>query len=618
VSQGNAGTDIDKVENRNTNQRESLDMKRKLINFDTFRKIEENSLTRAQRELEQAEEMLARTFGVDGLKLHAYGESDVTYQTADGNYIHATYKVTDNDVILEDIEMLVIDDESQKKSARETLSAMIDSILENQEAKASMLFETYMGTPSVKREMVNEAVAKIGKKKSPLAGKKQSPALVAKRTAARNRKLAMMTPYERQKKLGRAAKKKKGILANMAPKVVKEWARMCENVAGYINYINTGTVLSESATTDERGNITSLRIPTRAKRNEGKILDLGFKTLDSEVKVLRGKMKKISEDQTFVKAMADLKRYNNISDNSALEETLEAIVTRWPDLIYVSEGELAEQIAGALESASVNNYDDSTCAFMAEAILRTAHNAYTDRVGKIAKLAGVTKDITAESRESEDSFRDFADASSNLFAKMDESEGNELRIFSDLYNALHEVHRSALDAGDEVTRVEVAEFLKECTAVLNRTAAIDMDLAEAIADYLADLLEASAEASQPGWDHGVEVSVGGDNPMTKWNAKQAAVASNNTGGWKSAAPVSDGKDYDGGDAEEMGHNALGNVSNSDIYPDLKNPYVPKSVTPKVHDTPNEPEDGIATDQSHTWPNLSNPMAPKPKMPKPVV
>ena len=40
-------------------------MKRKLISFDAFRKIEESSFTNAENELIQAEEVLAKTLGVE-------------------------------------------------------------------------------------------------------------------------------------------------------------------------------------------------------------------------------------------------------------------------------------------------------------------------------------------------------------------------------------------------------------------------------------------------------------------------------------------------------------------------------------------------------------------------
>jgi len=610
-------------------------MKRTLISFDKFKQIEENSLTKAQQELIEAAESLAKTLGLDGLELHTYSESDVTYQAADGNFIHATYTVTDNEVILEDIEMLVIEEETEKNAARETLSQMIDNILENKEHEANNLFENYMGMPFVRRElMVNEAfkvtVSKPTGKRSPLKGRKQDRSLVAKRTRARNKTLATMSAGER-KKLGRhrdTAKSKLGGSVNprwrvyarkLKPKTMKEWFNMCENVLGYIDFKSNGTILSEAAIrTDERGNVVALALPTQNKRNEGKILSMNYKTLDTELKVLRGSMKKISEDQVFVKAMADLKRYNNISDNTSLEETLEAIVSRWPNLLYISENELSEQIALALESASVSNYDDNTCSFMAEAILRTAHNAYTDKVRKLAQLAGASSDVTAECRDCEDSYKEFAAVSQNLFDQLDESTQNELRIFSDLYKALHEVHRIAAETGDEATRIEVADFMRECASILNGNSDTDMELAESIADYLADLLEAAEESE--GWDHGVEVTASGDHSMTKWNAKQAHVASNSTGGWKDAAPVSDGKDYDRGHADDMGHSGMSNMASDDTWPNMSNPYVPKAIVPKMREKNVADDSDALGDDVHkdTWPNLSNPLSPKPVMPKPVV
>jgi hypothetical protein len=96
--------------------------------------------------------------------------------------------------------------------------------------------------------------------------------------------------------------------------------------------------------------------------------------------------KHLSEDTSFCKAMADLKRYNNISDNNALEETLEAVVARWPDVLYLTHSELAEQISNALDVANVKNYDDNICNFMAEGILWKAHGAYTDQCSQDHEL----------------------------------------------------------------------------------------------------------------------------------------------------------------------------------------------------------------------------------------
>jgi len=584
-------------------------MKRKLISFDAFKKIEESSLTKTQQELIKAEEVLARTLGVDELKLFSFGESDVTYQTTDGNFIHAVYTIDNNSVILENIELLVIEEESERSSAKKILNDLVDSILENKVAEADLLFENYFNLPCIRRTITNE-----GAKASPLKGHKQDAALIAKRTASRNRTLSLMSSTLRKSKLGGKKKKPfKLFFKKMSEKKMKDCATVAENVLGYINFQQYGPIINESAVrTDNQGSVTAVRIPTELKRNESKVLSLGYKTMDTELKVLRGKLKHINEDQTFVKAMADLKRYNNISDNRALEETLESIVSRWPDLLYISEAELSDQIAAALETANVKNYDDRTCAFMAEAILRTAHHAYTDRVRKIGVLGGAKSDITAECKTCEDAYKSFSSVSESLFNQLDESEENELHIFADLYNALNEVHRAAVEANDEATRIEVSDFMKECAAIVNRKTEINMELAESIADYLANIFEGD-EGSH--WDTGVEVDAIGNHSMTKWNAKQSAVASNNTGMWKSPAPVSNGKSYSDGLENEAG---LGNIASDSTWPDVKNPYLLQSQMPKMKEKNVADEDGLGGTDGNTWPNLSNPMALKPVMPKPVV
>ena len=590
-------------------------MKRKLISYDVFKQLEARSLTQLKNELVEAEDVLATTLGVEGVELFTFSESDVTYKTADGNYIHATFTMDDNKVILEDIKELVIEQESERQSARKTISDMIDSLLENDGKTAESLFESYIHMPFVRRELaVNEGV-RLMEGKSPLKGHKQSPAVIAKRTRARNEAIAKLTPAER-KNLGRH-KKGQFYAKVIAPKTMKEWTRMCENVLGYLNYINNGSVLSETAVkADDHGNVTAVSMPTSKAKKSGKALTMDFKTMDTELKVLRGSMKHMAEDQTFIKAMADLKRYNNISDNSALEESLEAIVSHWPDILFVTEGELAQYINEALTTAGVSNFDDETCAFMAEAILRTAHNAYSDRVRRIANIAGSEKDVTSECQDCEDAYREFSEISSYLYRQLDESLENEVRIFADLYSALHEVYQIAASHGDEATRIEVSDLMRECYAIVNNAALPDLALAESIANYLADLLE-SEEHSESGWDHKVEINPSGDHSMTKWNAKQAAVASNNQGGWKDAAPVSDGKSYHG-HSDEMGHNSLANHG-KDSWPDLHNPMHPKSVFPKMKEKSVVDDSGLGSmSTGDTWPNLKNPMSLKPVMPKPVV
>lgn len=609
-------------------------MKRKLISFDAFKKIEEASLTNTQVELIGAEEVLAKALELDDLKLFTFGESDVTYQAPDGSFVHASYKFDKDQLVLENLEQLVIEEESEKKSARQILVNMVDSLLENNDAKASQQFENYLSMPFVRRELlVSEefkvTISKPTGKPSPLKNKKQSRSLVAKRTRARLKTLSRFSKSQKEqlsrkrdvasKKLGGSSNPRWRTYARkIKPATMKEWSNMCENVLNYLDYKEFGPIMSEShVQTDNRGNIVGIALPTTQKRNEGKILSFNWKTMDHEIKVLRGKVKRLAEDQTFVKAMSDLKRYNNISDNAALEETLEAIVSHWPDILYVTEEELSQQISTALETANVTNYDDNVCAFMAEAILRTAHNAFTDRVRKVGTLAGATSDVTAECKQCEDPYKEFATVATAFYTQLDESDEADLRVFNDLFNALHEVHKIACETGDEATKQEVSDFMHECAAVLNREAQIDLNLAETIANYLSDLVESNLMGAESDWNvsnSDVHHTVNGDHPRMAWNAKQTnAVPSNFTGDYGDEAPVSDGKSWNNGLADEMRNRSWGNISNGDTWPDVSNPYVPKpygDYKMKEKSAVDDGENDWSRWQSgDTWPNLKNPYVP---------
>jgi len=604
-------------------------MKRKLISFEAFGKLQEGSLSRAEEELMAAEDVLGKTLGVD-VELFCYSENDVTYKTQDGTFIHAIYKVENDQVILENIKELVIDEESGKKAAHGIVNQLVDAILENNNAKANSLFDEYFNSPVIKHELVNEGFKGVASrptgKFSKLRHKKQSRSLVAKRTRARLKSLKKMSPSQ---KAERARKRK--IAANKLggsknprwrtyvrkTKNMNEWNILCENVMDYLDYKEFGPVFKNSAVrTDDRGNVTDVAIPTLAKRNEGKILSFNWKTLDHECKLLRNGSKKINEDQVFVRAMADLKRYNNISDNSAVEETLEAIVSKWPNVLYLTQDELAQQIAEALSMASATNFDDDTCTFMAEAILRTAHHAYTDRVKKIATVAGVGHDVTSECKECKDAYLEFKTVADKFYKQLDESDNADLRVFSDLYKALHEIHKVAIESGDEVTKIETSDFMSDCESVLNRESQPNLNLAEQIANYLQELLESNVDDMEGDWDvsNNPHHSVNGDHPKTSWAAKQHnAVASNLNGDWGSEAPVSDGKSFKNNLDDEMRNHGWGNIGGEDTYPSLKNPYVPEPFGDyAMNGEKGADKDGDNLSRwqsSDTWPNLNNPYVP---------
>lgn len=608
-------------------------MKRKLISFDAFKQIQEASLINAQEELIGAEEVLSRTLGVDDLELFTFGESDVTYEAPDGCYIKATYKLDDERLVLENIEQLVIEEESEKSAARHTLSNLVDSLLENNEVQANKFFDEYMNLPVVKRDIVEEAYKAVASKPtgkaSPLRHKKQKRSDVMKRIRSRMKTLKKESPgikklkaskrKQAAQKLGKTKNKRwRTYVRKIKPKTMKEWSNLSENVLNYLDYRDFGPTANETMVrTDDRGNVTAIAMPTIEKRNENKVLSFDWKCLDSKVKILRSSMKKLSENQNFVKAMIDLKRFNNISDNDSLHETLEAIVTHWPDVLYVSESELAEQISSALEAANSTNYDDSTCQFMAEAILRTAHQVHVDKVRKIGSLARVQNDITSECKDCEDSYKDFQEAASKYFNELDQSSDTELKVFADLYEALDDMHRIAHESGDEMTRSEVEDFMRECASILNMQVEPDMELAEEIAYYIQDFTEANVsgaedEMGEPSAPHH---TVNGDHPMTMFNAKQDAVASKHNGDYGDPAPVSDGKSYKSGMADEMRNRGWGNMANDKTWPELSNPMSPASGEFKMKEKSavDDGESDWSRYQSEdTWPNLKNPYVPAAK------
>jgi hypothetical protein len=605
-------------------------MKRKLISFDAFKQLEEQSLSTAQIELIEAEDVLSKALGVDNLKLYTFGEQDVIYQAPDGTFVHATYAIDNNNLILDNVEQLVVDEETENKRNKEIVESLFDAIVDGNEELANQKFDEYVTAPAVRRDF-NEAfavsVSKPTGKKSPLAHHKQSRSLVAKRIRSRLKTLARLSPGQKKQnarkramaahQLGSSTNKRWRVYSRkVKAAAMKEWNSLCENVFGYLDYKEFGPIMAESfIQQDNSGNIVAVQVPTAHKRNENKILSFNWKTLDHEVKVLRGKVKKIAENQLFVKAMSDLKRFNNISDNEGLEQTLEAVVSAWPDLIYMTEEELTQQIAIALETANVKNYDDQICKFMAEGILRTAHNAYSDRVRKIGNLAGSTDDITAECKTCEDPYENFKHVVESFYPALDANDENDLRVFADLLKALHEVRQVAVNAKDEMTKVEVEGFMDNCVEILNRDAEIDLDLAEAIANYLHSFVESNVEGGENNWDvsNDVHISDNGDHPKMSWAAKQTdATASKYTGDWGDEAPVSDGKSYKSGLADEMRNKGWGNYSDGDTYPDLKNPYIPPAGDYKMKEKSvvNDDENDMGEIQSSdTWPNLKNPYIP---------
>ena len=71
--------------------------------------------------------------------------------------------------------------------------------------------------------------------------------------------------------------------------MVKEWNVLVENVLGYVDYYENGPVVQNTQVKhDESGNVVAIRIPTNKLRNEAKILQFNWKTLNTDVVVKSG------------------------------------------------------------------------------------------------------------------------------------------------------------------------------------------------------------------------------------------------------------------------------------------------------------------------------------------
>jgi hypothetical protein len=575
-------------------------MKRKLISHEGFDKLNEGSFCVVENELAQAEDVISKVVGVKGLKLNCFNESTVIYETPSKTFLHANYKMNDKKIVLENIEELIIDEQSAKQKSKAIVSKMVEEMLQKNDAKANDLFKEYLSLPMVRKNLL-ESKAPPFVKKDKKDGKKDDE----------DKKNGFFGKKDDDKK------DKKFKFKKVAKKKIQEWSTLSENVLNYVDFHNFSPTMKDTkASHDEKGNVVALSIPNSHLRNEGKLLSFNWKVLDTEVKVLRSKAMNVTEDTNFSRAMSDLKKCNNLSDNKALETTLANVVQAWPHLIYLTQSELAAKISEALETAGETNYDDQTCEFMAEAILRTVVEAYSERASKIIRLSGTTiKD------KSDDFYEDFQRVTKDFYKSIDESMKTEMQVFTDLYNALVEVYRTAQGESNEVVRSEANGFLHELKSVLEQESKPTLELAEQVASWLVNLVETNLEGNA--WDvsNSPHMTIVGDHPQMAKNASKGYTPSSDfSGDWGDSAPVSDGKSYKGNLANVMRNDSWGNWSSEETYPGLTNPYakgVDATWTMKGEKGVDKETDGLVFDAEgdKTWPGLTNPYCPKAETPQ---
>lgn len=613
-------------------------MKRKLIEYGVFEKMKENSLSTSMKELVEAEDHLARALDVDDLKLDSFNESSVIYETAGGTYLRANYSIDKNKVNFDNVEELVIDEETEKNHARSIVENMLEAILDEKDAEAQNLFGKYMGVASKRQkratpdDSIEEGYARLygtrGKGGKPKlfhrAGSKDSkkseaakkahrlhPDKYKKGGAKRHRQLsserARRHSYKSQ--YGKL-KALSGGKQYTGKKHMTEWLTLSNNVFNYLDYRENGQILSESVVKNEDGT-TNVSVPTAKARNEGKILKMQFDLMKTDLKVLRESARRLMHDQKFCQGIAEIKRYNNLSDNNELEEAVGSLVTKFPSVLYLTQEELAHVVHNALDNVGVTNYDDQTCTFIAEGILRTAHNAYSERVSRICQAAN-----KGDLKESDDAYMDFQTVARTFFPTLDESTQIEFKVFEDLYNAAVDVRRIALESDNEVVRNEASEFISDLESVLNGKEMPNLDLAADVAGWLEGLAEANIPGSDASWDvvKTPHKTIVGDHPQMAKNAKVPGLPGVYSGDWGDPAPMigTDSMAWNHGD--DARKHSWGNKGGKDVWPELQNPIVPKpfgDYTMKGEKGADKDlDDGLGTWQdSDTVPGLRNPYVP---------
>lgn len=588
-------------------------MKRKLIEFDVFERIKKDSLSTAQRELEEASSYLAKALDLESVSLNCYGSEDVIFESIDGNYVHANYKIDNGFVQFDNIQELIINEESERAKSRQTLSEMLDCLIESKESEAEGLFEEWMGLPGSKR-IFTEArkrrsvpVRKDGKPtgKYKIAYWNDTPkkhqSAKTKLARAKGKKLANKKRSDSKKKfMAMNRKRANATIGHM----VKEWHVLAENVLGYVDYYENGPVMSNSQIrTDDANNVTSVRIPTAKIRNEAKVLQFNWKTLHTDVVVKRNGSKKMHENENFAKDIAEIKKQNALSDEKSLSECLEKTASNWPQVLYLTQSELAEQVKAALELVNATNYDDSTCEFIAEGLLRTAHEVFVDRVAKIVKLSGASVN-----ENSNDKYSEFKNIVESYYKRLDESTSLEMQVFVDLYETLRGVHELAKEEENVELAVEASEYLDELFKIIRKESEPSLELASEAASWLYELVESNLETMDWSEDKPV-VTADGEHPDLAKKARMSYTPSSDFAGKDNKSSASQGKGEDAGVTSELENDGFSNEGGDGVYPSLGNPYLLNNGEFKMKGEPDVDSDSgqlAHWGSSDTWPNLQNP------------
>lgn len=628
-------------------------LKRKLINYQELSNLQESSLSNAINEIVEAKDIIAETLDYDFLDLESFDENSVLFRTDRDSYLRANYAISDRNIILENIEQLVVDNQSKEEEKEDVLTQMLEAVIDDEEAKASELFRKYMKIDMPLRESRKSSSSPDRYVRAyytrSYAGEKGTPKLfhrrhekdlkksaAAKKAWRNNRSSMLRGQFKRvqtmkKRKLTNKRLKKlfgsklhgwggKGYYDNSRPtRKMSEWYEVSQNVLEFVNFCANGEILLEGKIVTNEGK-TSLKIPTKKSRNESKVLQIQVNNLSTDVKVLRENAKKLSDDHRFSQMVSEIKRNNNLSDNKELEESIGKLVVSYPAVLYLTERELTKITNIVLDRLSDGNYGDDTCKFISEAILTVAHEVFPDRVKRIITVAN--------SNSSNNDYRSFQRVVEDFFPKIDEANYLESKIYEDLYKASKEILEVAKETNDHHTARDAKMFVEELEEIVERgNQPANLNLAYDAASWIESLIESNIEGEDWVVDREPYETITGDNPKMFGDAKKGYSPDKDfSGDWGDPAPalkVDKASWKNSGGPEEQRMHGFGNKGGKDTYPDLKNPYLIddggyKYTMPKDTGVDMDDNDYGTWQSGDTYPNLTNPYMPKSLIPKQLV
>ena len=559
-------------------------MRRKMIKQDVFDRLVENSALNAEAELIESEALLSRAVGKD-LRLHSFSSDSAIFRTDENTYLHCGFLRKDGKLVFENLEELVLDEQSRREKRLSQLEEMIDHVISDELEPAAKLFEQCFRSVTLQ-----EALRVSGRE---LNESENKTSYRKKRKAELPKKTRRMRPDE------------------VKNENLRQVFTIANQVLEAVDFYKYGNVEDDTEVTfDENENVKTVSIDDCQQRCKKQLLGFDWKTVNSEFRVLRNGAKDLKEDVDFVSAVSDLKTHNAVSAVEKVEESLDAISMQWPNALFLKESELARLVKECLELSGENNYDDQTCNFLAEAILQRLYEDHPDTTAKILRAA---KAPLAENDV--DPYEHFVVAASQFYDSIDENTRLEKSALQDLHRATSMIHDLAEHHGDRIVKKQTALVLNDLVDAINENGVHDVETAEAAANYLTRFVEAAETGNPKTWEvlYTPYKSLNGSHPITKKYATENPNPADYTS-LHSDMPLQlrggDKNDFlrrkDMSDKEHLGWGLAGG---EEVFSQNKNPYLPKGANMTMSHNQGVGQNmdkAVSTFKSaDTWPNLRN-------------